>query len=244
MPCTDKEFNEEEIFRAYKETKDKKLKDKIIAKYMYIAEILSKRFANRGIDYDDIFQVACLGLVLAVDRYEYDKGIKFASFATPTVTGEIKKYFRDKGCFIKIPRKLYEIFVKAEKLRLSMEPEKFSRAEIAKALNLSEKDLAEAYAVGDVAFIQSLEQEAHRDGNSVYGDTLGFDDKNFLLIENSDFLNFCMNSLNQREQEFINLRFHEEKTQKEISKLWEISQMQVSRFEKSVLKKLRNLYYK
>lgn len=242
MPYTD--FNEEEIFRAYKETKDKKLKDKIIARYMYIAEILSKRFANRGIDYDDIFQVACLGLVLAVDRYEYDKGIKFASFATPTVTGEIKKYFRDKGCFIKIPRKLYEIFVRAEKLRLSMEPEKFSRAEIAKVLNLSEKDLAEAYAVGDVAFIQSLEQEAHREGNSMYGDTLGSDDKNFLLIENSDFLNFCMNSLNEREQEFINMRFYEEKTQKEISEFWEVSQMQVSRFEKSVLNKLRNLYYK
>ena len=242
MPYTD--FNEEEIFRAYKETNDKKLKDKIIARYMYIAEILSKRFANRGIDYDDIFQVACLGLVLAVDRYEYDKGIKFASFATPTVTGEIKKYFRDKGCFIKIPRKLYEIFVRAEKLRLSMEPEKFSRAEIAKILNLSEKDLAEAYAVGDVAFIQSLEQEAHREGNSVYGETLGFDDKNFLLIENSDFLNFCMSSLNLREQEFINKRFYEEKTQKEISQEWEISQMQVSRFEKSILKKLRNLYYK
>ena len=242
MPYTD--FNEEEIFRGYKETKDKKLKDKIIARYMYIAEILSKRFANRGIDYDDIFQVACLGLVLAVDRYEYDKGIKFASFATPTVTGEIKKYFRDKGCFIKIPRKLYEIFVRAEKLRLSMEPEKFSRAEIAKVLNLSEKDLAEAYAVGDVAFIQSLEQEAHREGNSMYGDTLGSDDKNFLLIENSDFLNFCMNSLNEREQEFINMRFYEEKTQKEISELWEVSQMQVSRFEKSVLNKLRNLYYK
>ena len=242
MPYTD--FNEEEIFRAYKETKDKKLKDKIIARYMYIAEILSKRFANRGIDYDDIFQVACLGLVLAVDRYEYDKGIKFASFATPTVTGEIKKYFRDKGCFIKIPRKLYEIFVRAEKLRLSMEPEKFSRAEIAKVLNLSEKDLAEAYSVGDVAFIQSLEQEAHREGNSMYGDTLGSDDKNFLLIENSDFLNFCMNSLNEREQEFINMRFYEEKTQKEISELWEVSQMQVSRFEKSVLNKLRNLYYK
>ena len=244
MPYTDNDFNETEVFRLYRETKDKKLKDKIIAKYMYIAEILSKRFANRGIDYDDIFQVACLGLVLAVDRFESDKGIKFASFATPTVTGEIKKYFRDKGCFIKIPRKLYEIFTRAEKLRLSMEPEKFSRAEIAKILNLSEKDLAEAYAVGDMAFIQSLEQEAYSEGNSVYGDTLGFDDKNFLLIENSDFLSFCMNSLNEREREFINYRFYEEKTQKEISEIWEISQMQVSRFEKSILKKLRNLYNK
>lgn len=244
MPYTDNDFNETEVFRLYRETKDKKLKDKIIAKYMYIAEILSKRFANRGIDYDDIFQVACLGLVLAVDRFECDKGIKFASFATPTVTGEIKKYFRDKGCFIKIPRKLYEIFTRAEKLRLSMEPEKFSRAEIAKILNLSEKDLAEAYAVGDMAFIQSLEQEAYSEGNSVYGDTLGFDDKNFLLIENSDFLSFCMNSLNEREREFINYRFYEEKTQKEISEIWEISQMQVSRFEKSILKKLRNLYNK
>ncbi len=244
MPCKDKEFDEAEAFRLYKKTKDKKLKDKIIANYMYIAEILSKRFANRGIDYDDIFQVACLGLVLAVDRFEYDKGIKFASFATPTVTGEIKKYFRDKGCFIKIPRKLYEIFAKAEKLRMSMEPETYSRKETARILNLSEKDLQEAYAVGDVAFIQSLEQEAYSEGNSMYGDTLGFDDKNFLLIENSDFINFCMNSLNVREQEFIKLRFYEEKTQKEISLLWDLSQMQISRFEKSILKKLRNLYNK
>lgn len=238
------EFNEAEMFRLYNQTKDKSIKDKIVAQYMYVAEIMSKRFANRGIDYEDIFQVACLGLVLAVDRYDSSRGVKFTTFATPTVVGEIKKYFRDKGCFIKIPRKLYEVFIKAEKLRQGMDKADCTPAELAKLLNLPEETLRQAYAVGDVAFIQSLEQEAYTDGNSMYCDTLGFDDKNFIMIENNDFMNSCLEELDEKEQAFIKLRFYEEKTQKEISVMWDMSQMQVSRYEKAILKKLRSLYYK
>ncbi len=237
-------FDEYSIFQQYNETKDKTLKDKIIAHYLYIAEIMSKRFANRGIDYDDIYQVACLGLVLAVDRYKTDMGVKFASFATPTVTGEIKRYFRDKGCFIKIPRKLYEVFTRAEKLRQGLDPENCTKEEIARHLNLPVDIVRKAYAVGDMAFIQSLEQEAYSDGNAMYYETLGSDDKNFLLIENEDFMKSCLEALDEREQEFIRLRFYEEKTQREISELWNQNQMQISRFEKNVLKKLRNLYYR
>ena len=71
-------------------------------RHLYIAEILSKKYANRGIDYDDIYQVACIGLIYAIDRYDIDKGFEFSSFATPTIIGEIKKYFRDKGWTIRV----------------------------------------------------------------------------------------------------------------------------------------------
>ena len=236
------EFDENAIFLEYIKTKDQKLKNKIINRYMYIAEIMSKRFANRGIDYEDIYQVACLGLVLAVERYKPEVGAKFASFATPTVTGEIKKYFRDKGCFVKIPRKLYEVFTKAEKLRHAPESGHYTQEDIARHLDVSVEIVRKAYEAGDMAFIQSLEQEAYGDGGSLFHETLGFDDKNFLLIENEDFIKSCMESLTEREREFVELRYYEEKTQREISEHWQENQMYVSRFEKSLLEKLRALF--
>lgn len=106
---------EYEMFSRYRETGDIALRDEIVSSYIYIAEILSRKFINRGVEYDDIFQVACMGILYAVERFDPDKGVKFATYATPTVMGEIRKYFRDKGNFIRIPRRLYEIFYKAEK---------------------------------------------------------------------------------------------------------------------------------
>ena len=84
-----------EMFQEYAKTKDQELRDILIEEHLYIAEILSKKYANRGIDYDDIFQVASIGLIYGVERYDPSKGYEFSSFATPTIIGEIKKYFRD-----------------------------------------------------------------------------------------------------------------------------------------------------
>ena len=88
---------EYEMFSRYRETGDIALRDEIVSSYIYIAEILSRKFINRGVEYDDIFQVACMGILYAVERFDPDKGVKFATYATPTVMGEIRKYFRDKG---------------------------------------------------------------------------------------------------------------------------------------------------
>ena len=95
--------DERELFLEFKATNDAKLREAIIEKYVYIAEIISKKFTknnrlyNNGMDYEDIYQVACLGLLYAVERFDPDKGVKFASFATPTIIGEVRRYFRDKG---------------------------------------------------------------------------------------------------------------------------------------------------
>jgi len=238
------EFDEYKYFLEYKKTKNQDLKEKIVEHYLYIAEILSRRFQNRGVEYEDIYQVACVGLILSVDRFDPEKKIKFVSYATPTVLGEIRRYFRDKGYFIKIPRTLYNVFYRAEKIRRSMNDEKYSYKDLSRIMNIPEDIVTKAYEVGGIAFIQSLEQEAYADGNLMYIDTIGHDDNSFLMIENKDFISSCMNSLTNKEQEFIKLRFYKNYTQKQISELWNLSQMQISRMEKKILQTLKKLYFK
>lgn len=240
----DNKFDEYSKFKEYIKTHDSSLKKEIIEHYLYIAEILSKRFVNKGIEYDDIYQVACLGLVLAADRFDPDKNVKFASFATPTIMGEIKKYFRDKGFFIRVPRKLYEIFYKAEKLARNISPENRTPEELSRLMKIPAEVIKKAYDIGDTAFIQSLEKEAYSDGQIMQLDLLGSDDKSLMMIENKDFLEYCMKSFSEKEREFINLRFYKEYTQKQISELWNVSQMQISRTEKKILAKFRDLYFK
>ncbi len=233
---------EYELFSQYKNTKDKTLRDKIVENYIYIAEILSRRFINRGIEYDDIYQVACIGLLNAVERFDPDRGVKFATFATPTVFGEIRKYFRDKGSFIKIPRRLYEVFYRAEKIKRAQA--QITTAEVARILDLSEETIEDAYRAGGAAFVTSLENEAFADGHLTLSNVIGVEDNNLLMLENRDFIKYCMNKLDDDEREFIILRYYNEKSQSVIAEYFGVSQMQVSRMEKRVLKKLRDLYFK
>ena len=234
--------SEYEMFSRYRETGDVNLRDEIVASYIYIAEILSRKFVNRGVEYDDIYQVACLGILYAVERFDPDRGVKFATFATPTVMGEIRKYFRDRGNVIRIPRRLYEVFYQAEKVKRMSGG--VSRQETARILNIPETLIDSVYETGDASFIKSLEYEAYADGEISLSNVVGVEDRNYLMIENKDFVASCMERLTEEEREFVNLRFYEEMKQKEISELKNISQMQVSRMEKRILKKFRSMYFK
>ena len=102
-------MNEQDLFTAYENERTDQLREFILKKYLYIAEIVAKKFVGRGVEFDDLFQVASLALVKAVDRYENTRGVKFASFATPTLVGEIKNYFRDKTRMIRISRRESEL---------------------------------------------------------------------------------------------------------------------------------------
>lgn len=231
-----------ELFCKYRRTKDKKIRDELVNSYIYIAEILSKKFMNRGVEYEDIFQVACMGILYAVERFDPNRGVSFATFATPTVMGEIRHYFRDKGNFIRVPRKLYKVFYRAEQLKRH-NSESMSTEEMARILNISKEDIERAYDIGDKAFIKSLEDEAYADGNLSLSNLIGVDDNHFIMIENKDFVNFCMKKLSEKEAEFIKLRYYDELTQVQIAKKWNTSQMYVSRLEKKILKKLKMLLF-
>ncbi len=242
------QIGEYSLFEEYRKTGDVALRDQIVERYVYIAEIIAKKFTknnrayNNGIDYDDIYQVACLGLIYAADRFDPDKGVKFATFATPTIIGEVRRYFRDKGFFIRVPNRLYEIFRKAE--RIKRQGKGATTGELARILGVSESTVEEAYKTGDAAFVKSIESEVIGNEDTIaLIDTLGTEDSSFLVIENSDFVEYCSKLLNEKERRFVKLRYYDELNQKTIGELMGMSQMQVSRFEKKVLKKLRNVYF-
>lgn len=240
--------DENELFERYRTERDEKTRDEIIGRYVYIAEIVTKKYTknnrnyNNGIEYDDVYQVACLGLIYALDRYDSEKGVKFASFATPTVIGEVRRYFRDKGFFIKVPGRLYEIFRKAERIKRTEGESSIS--DMARILGVSEDVVRKAYQTGDAAFVRSLESEfLGSEDNLALADTLGTEDESFLVIENSDFIDYCTKRLDDDEREFVKLRYYKEYNQRKIGENMHMSQMQVSRFEKKVLKKLRKMYF-
>ena len=231
---------EYELFKEYKETGDKKIRDELVMKHTYMAKILAYKFVRSGVDYDDLYQVACMGLMLAVERFDPDRGVQFATFATPTVLGELRKFLRDKAHCIKIPRRLYEIFCRAENIK--RQEENLSMDEIASLLDMPRETLVEAYRVGDAAFIKSLEDEAYTDGGLSVASLVGVDDEGFTLIENQDFIDYCMSKMTEKEAELFHERFHNGTTQKELAVSWGVSQMYISRLEKKVVQKFRDIY--
>ena len=233
------------LFKIYSETKDHSVREEIIHRHIYIAEILSKKYSNRGIDYDDIYQVACLGLVYAVDRFDISKGYEFSSFATPTIIGEIKKHFRDKGWTIRVPRRIQELSQKINLARntLNQKLQRIPRVEeIADYLDVTTEEILEAMEASKVYTPQSLDTPYESDGEdkeTTLADLVGAEDKSFLEIENNDFLEIIINKLNDVEKKIIEYRYFQRKTQVDIAAELGISQMTVSRVEKKIMERFR-----
>lgn len=241
------QLSEEQIFAEFQKTGDKGLRDEIVNRYLYIAEILTKKFLNRGADYDDIYQVACIGLIHAVERYDVTKGVKFTSFATPTIVGEIKRYFRDKGNIIRIPRRIYEIYQKVNQARQVL-CQKLGRSptveEMAAYLNVPEETVLEVIESSNVTGIQSLEQAVYAEDETALHEIIGEVDSTFEKIENRDFIERSLKDFNEAEKEFIKQRYYYKKTQKQIADILGVSQMYISRMEKKILDKFKRLYHK
>lgn len=235
----------DELLCQYCHTKSPELRDKIFNCYLYLPKLITKRYMNKGVEYDDLYQVACMGLVIAIDRFDCARGVRFSTYATPTIMGEVKKYFRDKGFIIKLPRKLYEIFRKADRIRLSREQQGAKMPtvdEIASALQVADKDVAESLRYADIVNMRSLEDTVYNDEDVTLSQVIGVEEDRFLIIENQDFLCESMRKLSAEEKTLIFQRYYKNKTQKEIAEEMGVSQMQVSRLERKVLEKLKSMY--
>ena len=243
----DKKLTKEEkkeLFLEYYKTKDQDLRTILIEEYLYIAEILSRKYIGKGIDYDDIYQVASIGLIYSVDRFDPTKGYEFSSFATPTIIGEIKKYFRDKGWTIRVPRRIQELSKKImiAKNKLSQEYQRTPTVEdIAEFLNASPEEIIESMEASKVYTPQSLDivYDSGDDKKMSLQDLIGEDEKYFDKIDLKDFLLKSMKNLNEVEKTILIDRYFNKKTQIVIAKKLNISQMTVSRIEKEVLEKMR-----
>ena len=234
-----------ELFEKFSKDRDKETRDELIERHLYIAEILSKKYANRGIEYDDLFQVASIGLIYAIDRYDIGKGYQFSSFATPTIIGEIKKHFRDKGWTIRVPRRIQELSKKINNAKtfLSQELQRSPTvADIANYLECTEEEVLETMEASKVYTPQSLDitYDSNNDDSDVnLADFIGEEDARFTKIENIDFLTKTMEKLNDVEKKILVERYFNKSTQVSIAEMLDISQMTVSRIEKKVLEKLR-----
>ncbi|NLY21121.1 MAG: SigB/SigF/SigG family RNA polymerase sigma factor [Tissierellia bacterium] len=234
-----------ELFREYKETGSKEIREILIEEHLYIAEILAKKYLNRGIDYDDIFQVASIGLIYAIDRYDVDKGFEFSSFATPTIVGEIKKYFRDKGWTIRVPRRIQELSKKINnaKITLSQDLQRSPTVdEIAEYLDSTPDEILEAMEASKVYSPQSLDitfDSGSDDKDINLSDLIGEEEAYYSKIENNDFLEKAMANLTDVEKEILIARYFNKRTQVSIAKSLNISQMTVSRIEKKILEKMK-----
>lgn len=242
----------EGLFKKYIDTGDISIRNEIVEKYLYIVDILVKRYLNKGVEYDDLYQVGSMALVLAADRYDPSRGVDFPAFATPTILGEIKRYFRDKGWAMKVPRRMKDLSVRLPKVQQELESE-LNRSpkisEIAERMGVSEDTVIEAMNSGRAYSAYSLQQSMEESGGEGGGESFlerytGEEDKRFGSLEDADFLKRTMDSLTPEERKFCIMRFIKGMTQQQIADQMGVSQMTVSRVEKKIKAKFKEEYLK
>ena len=221
-------------FVEYRRTGSRRLRDDLVEEHVGLAEYLARRFADRGESFDDLRQVALVGLLKAVERFEPDRGLRFSTFATPTIVGELKRHFRDRGWAVRVPRRVQELHLQLVKVVSTLSQE-LGRSptpeEIARRTGTRVEDVLEAMEAGGVYRLASLDAAlANEERSSLdLSARLGEDDAEFDGVERREELSALLNLLPSRERRIVFLRFFEGLTQSEIAANLGISQMHVSR---------------
>jgi RNA polymerase sigma-B factor len=231
------------LLAQYALTRAPDLRDAIVEAYLYIAEIVARKFSGRGVDYDGLYQVAALALVKGIERFDAGKGIKFASFITPTMVGEVKNYFRDRSSIIRLPRRSAQLARELRETRAILEQE-LGRSptvdELAERMGISEDDVLEALEMSNAMTPASLDaQVADEDSETSLSTFLGFNDPGYSDFERNDMLDRALSTLDARQRAVIIARFYEGLSQRDVAAQLNISQMTVSRIERQALEKLR-----
>ena len=216
----------------------------VVGRFLPLARQLAAGYAHTSESFDDLFQVACLGLVNAVDRFDSTRGIAFSSYAMPTILGELKRYFRDKTWSVRVPRDLQELGLGVERAgerltaRLGRPP---TVDEVADAVGAAREGVLEARGARSAYHADSLEDS--RSGRDEDDDpllsVLGCDEAGYDGVERRALLNGMLRCLTRRERDIVRLRFEQDLTQTRIAEEVGLSQMQVSRILRRSLDRLR-----
>lgn len=237
---------DQELFEDYKQNPTIEKRNAIVEKNLYMVDILIRKYLSKGVEYDDLYQIGALALVAAVERFDPAKGFEFSSFATPTILGEIKKYFRDKQWSLKVPRRLKEIAAKVQDAKDKLNSELHRTptvAEIAEFTGYTEEQIIEAIESSHAYGTYSLDKtfdEAGEDGENAFLEKYtGFNEHGYNQIETAEIINKVVNTFNDQYKFIFRERFINNKSQSEIAKSLGISQMTVSRAEKNIVGKFR-----
>ena len=236
------EENMETLFQRYKETGDVAIRNQIAEKYLYIADIIAKKFVGRGVEFDDLKQVASLALLRGIARFAPDLGMQFTTFITPTITGEIKNYFRDKSRMVKIPRRLGEIAMLVKNFTAeyaSTNGVKPSVKTIAEELKLSEEDVVRALEVGNPLSLDTAMTGEGEEAESLY-EVVPDGNDDYEDVDTRETLRVAMEDFTDTERALIKYRYEDELSQSETAKRLGVSQMFVSRMERKLLLRLKS----
>lgn len=220
-----------------------KLRAELVTEYLAVAEHIACRFSGRGEPFDDLVQVARVGLINAVDRFEPARGTDFLSFAVPTIMGEVRRHFRDASWSVRVPRRLKELHLQIGQVsgelgqRLGRAP---TPTELARELGMSVDEISEGLQAGNAYYAISVDKPASDDSEAAsLADTLGEEDSALESVENHQALQPLLRELPARERTILMLRFFGNMTQTQIAERIGISQMHVSRLLAQTLEHLR-----
>jgi RNA polymerase sigma-B factor len=248
IPKPERDPRREEVrrlLREYAASRDPDTRDRLVQLNSDLVHFIARRFANRGEPLEDIEQVGFLGLIQAIERFDPSLENEFSTFATPTIMGEIRRYFRDKSWAVRVPRRLQENY-----LRVVRSQDELARtlghapsiAEIAQHLGLEQDEVLAALEVSPAQHTVSLESTpgggAVEEGTEL-GERIGREDENLERVEMKALLEQAMAHLTPRERQIMMLRFFEQLPQTEVAKRLGISQMHVSRLQRAALEHMR-----
>ncbi len=231
-----------ELFRQYKLTHDIKIRNRLVENYLNIAEILAKKFSGRGVEYDDLFQVASEALISGVEKFDPDLGNRFTTYITPTITGMIKNYFRDFSRSVRLPRRVYAVAAKVREekndyyKRTGTQP---TIAYLAEKLGYSEELIIEALECRTPVSLDTRVNGEDGEQDAALYDAIPAATDTFENFEDAEALKTEIGKLDPTERRVITLRYVQGKSQAEVGKILGVSQMFVSRAERKIVEKLK-----
>jgi RNA polymerase sigma-B factor len=223
------------------------LRDQIIELSLPLAEHIARKFSGRGESFDDLLQIARLGLVKAVDRFDVSRGTSFLAFGVPTIMGEVRRHFRDHTWSVRVPRRLKEIQLKIGPVTetLSHRHGRLPNArEIAAELDVEVEEVTQALIARNAYKTNSIDAATTNDGENTAVpllDTLGAEEPCYSLMEDAMAVRPLIAALPEQERRILIMRFYETKTQQQIAERLGVSQMQISRILARTLKNLRDI---
>lgn len=233
------------LLQRYHRTGERRVRDDLVERFMPLARKLARRYSRGQESIEDLTQVAAVGLIKAVDRFDPTRGIAFSSYAVPTITGELKRHFRDFSWAVRPPRDLQELTLKVDQIatELTRTLERAPTAtELSEAAGLTEEDLLDVLQARSARGAISLQTPTGGDGESgTLEDWIGQDDGGIQAAETHAVLDEMLTNLSPRERTILRLRFDEDMTQAEIGAMVGVSQMQISRIIRQALQRLREV---
>ncbi len=230
------------LLEDYLKTHDEMVLNQLIQGYAPLCAAIARRFTGRGVEFDDLNQIALMALLKAIDRFEPERGLQFTTYLSPTIAGEIRHYIRDKGSAIRFSRdktaQLTLLNTHREALTLSLKREPTLK-ELAQAMSITPYELLQLMQLRDAGNLLSMDAPMTDEEATALSGRLGQTEEGYEQIEDQDQVDRLLKNVTPQEKKLLELRFMEKLGQRETAKLLNISQMQVSRMERRVLLRLK-----